>query len=74
VSDDGRDAVLTVVNLDPYNAQDASLDLGDRVARNGVVVDELSGETFRWPDSHPYVRLVPQDRVAHIFDLNPDGL
>jgi starch synthase (maltosyl-transferring) len=72
-SDDGRDTVLTVVNLDPYNTQEASLDLGDRVARTGAVRDELTGEVFRWPDGHPYVRLVPADRVAHIFDMNPDG-
>jgi starch synthase (maltosyl-transferring) len=78
LSDDGSDAVLTVVNLDPYWPQDAvlSIDLGvlglafDRPYR---VVDELSGESFEWYGANPYVRLYPPGRVAHIFDLTPPG-
>jgi starch synthase (maltosyl-transferring) len=74
LSDDGLDAVLTVVNLDPFWPQDAVLylDLG----RLGLpdsghyqVIDELSGEWYQWLGSSPYVRLDPRTRVAHILDL-----
>jgi starch synthase (maltosyl-transferring) len=74
LSDDGTDAVMTVVNLDPYWPQDAvlSIDLGalglpiDRPYR---VFDELSGDSFDWHGASPYVRLEPPSRIAHIFDL-----
>jgi len=73
-SDDGTDAVLTVVNLDPFWPQDAiiSIDLdslglpSDRPYR---VFDELSGESFEWFGANPFVGLDPTYRVAHIFDL-----
>jgi starch synthase (maltosyl-transferring) len=74
LSDDGLDAVLMVVNLDPYWAQDGvvHLDLeavglpGDRPY---VVADELSGGRYQWHGSAPYVRLDPTFHVAHILDL-----
>jgi starch synthase (maltosyl-transferring) len=73
-SDFGDDAVLTVVNLDPHRSQDAVLQLDlSEVAlpydRPYTVVDELSGERFRWSGWTPYVRLDPAYRVAHILDL-----
>ncbi|HWE54461.1 MAG TPA: maltotransferase domain-containing protein [Acidimicrobiales bacterium] len=74
-SDDERDHVLTVVNLDPHNTQDAVLHLDP--AKMGLpaftpylVYDELSRETYTWIGADPYVRLDPQTRVAHIFSLN----
>jgi starch synthase (maltosyl-transferring) len=74
VSDDGQDAVLAVVNLDPVWAQDAIVYLD--VAALGLpdsthyqVVDELSGEWYQWFGSAPYVRLDPRFRVAHVLDL-----
>ncbi len=74
-SDDGRDRVLTVVNLDPWNAQDATVELD--LAELGLplydpylVFDELSHETYSWTGPRPYVRLDPVQRVAHIFSLN----
>ena len=74
VSDDGVDAVLTVVNLDPYWAQDATVyldleDLGLPSDRSYAVVDELSGERYQWYGGTPYIRLDPSGRVAHILDL-----
>jgi starch synthase (maltosyl-transferring) len=74
-SDDSSDRVLTVVNLDPYNAQDATihLDLGRLglpAYGSYLVYDELSHETYTWTGADPYVRLEPQQRVAHIFSLN----
>ncbi len=78
-SDDRQDVVLTVVNLDPHQPQEASigLDLGalglpaDRSYR---VFDELSGEGFDWVGADPFVRLDPAVRVAHVFDLRRQGM
>jgi starch synthase (maltosyl-transferring) len=78
VSDDGDDAVLMVVNLDPHSVQDALLQLdldavGLPTDRPYWVVDELSGERYQWQGWTPYVRLDPSYRVAHLVDLHPDG-
>jgi starch synthase (maltosyl-transferring) len=78
LSDDGADAVLTVVNLDPHWVQDARLQLdlaavGLPSDRPYPVVDELSGERYEWRGWTPYVRLDPADRVAHVLDLHPGG-
>jgi starch synthase (maltosyl-transferring) len=77
-SDDDSDAVLTVVNLDPYWAQEAVVQLDG--AAVGLpydspywVFDELSGERYWWQGWTPYVRLDPADRVAHVLDLHPGG-
>ncbi|MDQ3679488.1 MAG: alpha-1,4-glucan--maltose-1-phosphate maltosyltransferase [Actinomycetota bacterium] len=72
-TEDRSDVVLTVVTLDPRNAQESnlSLDLGllglpwDQPFE---VLDELSGDTFRWLGPSPYVRLEP-DQTAHILQL-----
>ena len=76
VSDDGMDAVLVVVNLDPYGPQEAVLDLD--LGAVGLpwdgpyaVVDELTGERYTWFGPRPYVRLDPSSRVAHVIDLRP---
>jgi starch synthase (maltosyl-transferring) len=78
LSDDGVDAVLTVVNLDPHWLQDALLELdlvevGLPSDRPYWVVDELSGERYEWQGWTPYVRLDPTYRVAHVLDLHPGG-
>ncbi len=78
-SDDGEDAVLTVVTLDPHRPQEATLHLdldalGLPRDRAYAVVDELSGETYRWRGSEPYVRLDPVFRVAHVLDLAGGGV
>ncbi|HTV11790.1 MAG TPA: maltotransferase domain-containing protein [Acidimicrobiales bacterium] len=72
-SDDGADVVLVVVTLDPYVAQESTLHLGPLqlgvpADQPFVVHDELSGESYNW-GLHPYVRLDPYRRVAHIFDV-----
>jgi len=74
VSDDGDDIVLTVVNLDPYWAQEATLDLWQLDLPNGEpyqVTDVLSGDRYQWSGTKPYIRLDPMYRVAHVFDLSP---
>ncbi|WFN89902.1 alpha-1,4-glucan--maltose-1-phosphate maltosyltransferase [Arcanobacterium wilhelmae] len=70
------DAVIVVVNLDAYTARNAELylDLSLFGARaNGdepvlEVTDELTGETYHW-NSHPFVRLDPSNRPAHILSV-----
>jgi starch synthase (maltosyl-transferring) len=78
LSDDSSDAVLMVVNLDPYWPQDATLYLDlpalDLPAdRPYPVHDELSGEWYQWAGTTAYVRLDPTYRVAHVLDLKAAG-
>jgi len=77
-SDDGRDVVMVVVTLDPYTTQESTLhlDLSALGARAGTplrIYDELSGETFTW-GPHPYVRLDPWRRVAHVLNVQTEAL
>ncbi|HVE47307.1 MAG TPA: alpha-1,4-glucan--maltose-1-phosphate maltosyltransferase [Acidimicrobiales bacterium] len=72
-TDDRSDVVLTVVSLDPWAPQETTLDLD--LGLLGLpwdspydVHDELSGHSYRWTGSHPYVRLEP-DQAAHILHL-----
>ncbi len=73
-SDDGTDVVLMIVNLDPWNAQEGTLDL--RLDDLGVpgdlpyeAFDELSDRSFTWQGTDPYVRLDPYAEVAHVLQL-----
>ncbi|MFY9263743.1 MAG: DUF3416 domain-containing protein [Actinomycetaceae bacterium] len=75
---DGKgDAVIVVLNLDPYASRDAQIDLnldpfGAKATWDGrpviEVTDEMSGETYLWND-RPYVRLDPHGQVAHILSV-----
>ncbi len=73
-TDDRSDVVLVVVNLDPWNTQEATLglDLGrlglpwDRLY---LASDEVSGQVFEWYGPNPYVRLDPWQEPAHILSL-----
>lgn len=70
-SPDGKpDAVIVVVNLDPHNVQEASIELD--TAALGVseftVRDALTGSTYRW-NATPFVRLDPT-RPAHIMEVS----
>ncbi|GGO96955.1 alpha-1,4-glucan--maltose-1-phosphate maltosyltransferase [Actinomyces gaoshouyii] len=71
------DVVLTVVNLDPHNAQVGQLSLnlvqlglpedadGSRPCL--AVTDELTGQDYEWSDSN-YIRLDPHSgQVAHVM-------
>jgi starch synthase (maltosyl-transferring) len=74
VSDDGDDVMLMVVSLDPYHRQEATLGLdlgalGLPWDRAFTAADQLSGETYTWTGSNPYVKLEPWDRVAHILHI-----
>jgi starch synthase (maltosyl-transferring) len=74
----GGDVVLVVVTLDPYSTQESTLHLnlpalGLTAGSSFEVRDELSGDTYTW-GAHPYVRLDPYRRVAHIMSLPGSGL
>lgn len=69
------DAVLVVVNLNPYGAEQGfiSLDLpaiGREWHDHPVVYDEVSGDEYHWAQKN-YVRLDPARAVAHIIALPP---
>ena len=71
LSPTGRaDTVLVVVNIDPRGAHDGVVDLdlaalGLEPDAKFVAHDVLSQEVYAW-DGHPWVRLDPYSRVAHV--------
>jgi starch synthase (maltosyl-transferring) len=72
---DGGDAMLVVVNLDPWNWHEGTTDLdlealGVDPGRPFVVHDELTGERYRWEGRHNYVRLDPAHQPAHVFSVS----
>ena len=76
-SPDGRDLILVIVNLDPSNMQHGFVQLP--LAAWGLtphsaveVLDLLSGERYFWRGEWNYVRLDPEDRVAHILQVQLD--
>jgi starch synthase (maltosyl-transferring) len=76
---DGTDVVLVVVNLHPVNKQHGFVELP--LAAWGLTphttieaVDLLSGERYFWRGEWNYVRLDPQDRVAHILHIAIPGI
>lgn len=71
-SPDGHNVIVTVVNLDPHNAQwgwvglePASVGVKDGQAFQ--MHDLLSGQRFTWQGDWHYVRLDPHSAPAHIF-------
>ena len=74
VSPGRTDAVLTVVNLDPYNAQAGTtwLDLwqlGLEHAGPFEAHDLITNTTYIWHGPSNYVRLDPHDEPAHVLRL-----
>jgi starch synthase (maltosyl-transferring) len=73
-SPDGRDLILVIVNLDPANMQHGFVQLpivdwGLTPHATVEVADLLSDERYFWRGEWNYVRLDPQDRVAHILHV-----
>jgi starch synthase (maltosyl-transferring) len=67
------DAVLTVINLNPYGAEQGNvwLDmpaLGRDWHDHLTVLDEVTGEQYHWGQTN-FVRLEPWRSVAHILAL-----
>jgi starch synthase (maltosyl-transferring) len=78
-SPDGRDTVICVVNLDPWNPQSGwfTVDADDReawgIAGTAVPVhDELSGGTYLWGPRN-YVALQPWGTAAHVCRLDREA-
>ena len=74
-SADGNDLILVVVNLDPSNMQHGFVQLplvdwGLTPHMTVEVADLLSDERYFWRGEWNYVRLDPQDRVAHILQVH----
>jgi len=75
-SDDLADVVLVVVNLDPdrWHEDTLWLDLGSLGLPWDEAIeahDELNDRSFTWHGPSPYVRLDPEDAVAHVLHLKP---
>ncbi len=75
-SPDGRDVIVTVVNLDPHHAQsgwmrlspaDIAIAEGDPPAADWQMHDLLSQQRFVWQGEHHYILLDPRRAPAHIF-------
>ena len=71
---DNTDVVLTIVSLDPVNAQSGfvSLDLSALEIRDNAtfeVVDLLANRSYRWQGSRNYVELRPYEVPAHVFEI-----
>jgi len=73
-SDDGVNAILTVVNLDPYHTQSGWVELD----LEALGVDELgpyqvhellSGARYLWHGARNFVQLDPSSVPAHVFRL-----
>ncbi|MGE7434674.1 alpha-1,4-glucan--maltose-1-phosphate maltosyltransferase, partial [Kitasatospora sp. NPDC001175] len=60
------DHVITVVNLDPHHAQEATVTLDSDHSLS--VHDELTGAAYTWA-RHNYVRLDPATGPAHILTV-----
>lgn len=73
-SADGANAVLVVVNLDPYHTQAGWLELSSAEfdldpAQPCQMHDLLSGARYLWHGGRNYVRLDPHTAPAHVFRL-----
>lgn len=67
--------VLVVVNLDPRNAQEATVTvdmqaIGRHPGESYTVQDTITGSAYRWSERN-FVRLEPLRDVAHVFVLPP---
>jgi starch synthase (maltosyl-transferring) len=73
-TDDRKNLILTVLNLDPDKVQEDLLyfpcwDFGIEHWQTFKVVDLLTGEKYFWKGAHHYVRLDPSYQPAHIFEV-----
>jgi starch synthase (maltosyl-transferring) len=66
--------LLICVNLDPFRAHETTIELpihelGISEGEPYEVVDLLTSARYVWRGSRNYVRLDPNDRVAHVFKI-----
>lgn len=74
-SDDKKNVILVVVNLDPFHKQSGFLhvpifDLGINPNRFYIAKDLLSGREYEWKGEVSYVELDPQHIPAHIIRMD----
>ncbi len=78
-SEDRRDTILTVVNLDPFHWHECTVyvpfsELGLYQGRTPLVAEDLiTGAKYPWRDGGNYVRLDPNHEPAHILWLHTQG-
>jgi starch synthase (maltosyl-transferring) len=75
-SADGHNRVLVVVNLDPHRMQHGWIEMPTAAWNLPVsfdVLDELTGDTFRWLPTRNYVRLEPGTTQGHVLIFPPGG-
>jgi starch synthase (maltosyl-transferring) len=72
---DGRDPILTIVNLDPEHPRSGWVDV--RMPELGMAWDEpfeardlLTGETFAWDGARNYVELHPGHQPGHVLAID----
>jgi starch synthase (maltosyl-transferring) len=75
---DGGDQVLVICTLDPYNTHETTVwlnmpSLGFDWSDTIEVTDEVTGAEWAW-QQNAYVRLDPNENVAHILRIQPRKL
>jgi len=67
----GSNVIICAVNLDPHNAQEASVVVPDDLGlpSHFQVRDLFSGEAFAWHTGGNYVRLDPWTRQSHVLHV-----
>lgn len=73
---DNSDIVIVMVNLDPFEAQEAWFDvpigdLGILPDQQYIAVDQLNGEMHSWSGAWQHLRLDPQVNPAMILHIRP---
>ena len=71
-SDDRRNHILVVVNLDPDHRQESTVHLpleamGLTPGQRFAVEDLIYGDIYHWQQSSNYVALDPRSKPVHVF-------
>jgi starch synthase (maltosyl-transferring) len=73
---EGASHLLVVVNLDPHQTREATIDVpiahfGITPDATYVVRDLMTHAEYEWRGSQNYVKLAPEDKVGHLFEIVP---
>jgi len=69
---DGSNPMLIVVNLDPKNVQSGWIQVPYQewhLPEQYFVFDLLSNQSYAWKGASNFIKLDPQERVAHLFKV-----
>jgi len=74
IEGDGKDIIVTIVNLDPYQVHEAHVSLpidefGIRPEESYEVHDLLTDARYQWRGEKNWVRLDPHVEPAHVFHI-----